>query len=226
MKSIKRQLEKVSLINSHLKENPKKLLIEVGSYDGEDSLSFYKKGYKVYTFEPNQCLYEKLKNKTFGLPNYTVFPKAVCLNDGITQFNICKSGGASSILKFKPDEELNKIWSSERWDLHYSGVSYEVETIRLDTFFEQNNLQDKVIDYLHIDAQGVDLDVLTSLGKYIKNVKAGVVETVKDQEKSIYIDQVNTLDRVREYLIFNGFKISLIESNDPTFCEYNVHFSK
>jgi FkbM family methyltransferase len=226
MESIKRRIEKFSLLSSHLKENPKKLLIEVGSYDGADSLSFYKKGYEVYTFEPNKTLYEQLKNKTSGLSNYTVIPKAVCLSDGRTQFNISKSGGASSILHFRSDEELNKNWSSERWDLHYSGTSYTVETIRLDTFIEKNNLQDKVIDYLHVDAQGVDLDVLQSLGKYIENVKAGVVETVKEQEKSIYVNQVNTLDKVKEFLISNGFKINLVEHNDPTFCEYNVYFSK
>jgi len=226
MESIKRRFEKFSLINSHLKQNSNKLLIEVGSYDGTDSLSFYKKGYKVYTFEPNKTLYEQLQYRTSELPNYTIIPKAVCLSDGTTQFNICKSGGASSILEFKPDEELNKNWTSERWDLHYSGTSYTVETIRLDTFIEQNNLQDTVIDYLHVDAQGVDLDVLQSLGKYIKNLKEGVVETVKEQEKSIYVNQVNTLDKVKEFLISNGFKINLVESNDQSFCEYNVHFSK
>jgi FkbM family methyltransferase len=226
MDSIKRRFEKISLINSYLKQKCNKLLIEVGSYDGADSLSFYKKGYKVYTFEPNRLLYGKLKHRTSEMPNYIIIPKAVCLNDGVTQFNICKYGGASSILKFKSDEELNKNWTSERWDLHYSGFSYEVETTRLDTFIEQNNLQDTVIDYLHVDAQGVDLDVLISLGKYIKNVQAGVVETVKDKEKSIYIDQINILDNVKEFLMFNGFKINLVESNDPTLCEYNVHFSK
>jgi len=223
MQAIKKHFEGLNLVNSKVKS---KLLIEVGSYDGADSLSFYEKGYKVYTFEPNKILYEKLKNKTSGLSNYTVIPKAVCLNDGLTQFNICKSGGASSILEFKPDEELNKHWSTNRWDLHYSGISYEVQTIRLDTFIEQNNLQNSIIDYLHVDAQGVDLDVLKSLGKYIENVKAGVVETIKEQEKSIYVNQINTLETVKEYLISSGFNISSIESNDLTSCEYNVYFTK
>lgn len=202
-----------------------KTLIEVGAYDGEDSLRYHNIGYTVYTFEPKKDLYENLVKKTSHLTNYIVTPKAVSLVDGKTQFNICKEGGASSILPFRPDEELNKHWSPRRTDVHYSGVSYEVETTRLDTFIENNNLQDTIIDFIHIDAQGVDLDCLKSTGKYIKNVMAGVLETVKNEEKSIYIGQNNnTYENVEQFLTSNGFKILSVDSNDNTQCEYNVSF--
>ena len=204
-----------------------KLLIEVGAYDGQDSLNYYNQDYKVYTFEPKRDLYENLYTKTKDLPNYKVTQKAVCLTNGKMQFNICKHGGASSILPFRSDEELNKTWSEGRQDVHYSGESYEVETIRLDTFIEENDLQNETIDYIHIDAQGVDLDVLRSLGKYITNVKAGVVETVKEVTKSIYIGQDdNTYDKVETFLKENGFTISSVSGNDSTGCEYNVFFSR
>lgn len=203
-----------------------KLLIEVGSYDGNDSLQFYNNGYKVYTFEPKKDLYENLIEKTKNLPNYNVINKAVCLENGVKQFNICKLGGASSILKFRSDEELEKSWSANRTDIQFSGLSYDVETIRLDTFIENEGLQDTLIDYIHIDAQGVDLECLMSLGKYIKNVKCGVVETVYDKTKSIYENQdINTFDNIKIFLEKNNFKITNIESNDNTNCEYNVHFS-
>ena len=195
-----------------------KTLIEVGAFDGSDSLRYHNEGYVVYTFEPKKDLFEDLVNKTKHLTNYTVIPKAVSLVDGTTQFNICKSGGASSILPFRSEEELIKTWSIYRTDIHYSGISYEVETTRLDTFIESNNLNNTIIDFIHIDAQGVDLDVLKSLGKYINNVMAGVVETVKDKDKSIYIDQNdNTLNSVQEFLLLNGFHITNIQSNDNTY---------
>lgn len=204
-----------------------KTLIEVGAYDGSDSLNYHNKGYVVYTFEPKKDLFENLVNRTKHLKNYTVIPKAVSLVNGNTQFNICKSGGASSILAFRSDEELIKNWTINRTDILYSGVSYTVETTRLDTFIEENNLQNNIIDFLHIDAQGVDLDCLKSLGVYIKNVIAGVVETVKDTKKSIYIGQEdNTLDNVTHFLELNGFKIKNVESNDNTQCEYNVYFER
>lgn len=204
-----------------------KTLIEVGAFDGTDSLNFHRNGYRVYTFEPKKDLFENLINKTAHLENYTVIPKAVSLTNGFTNFNICKYGGASSILQFRPDEELNTTWSPNRTDIHYSGVSYEVETTRLDSFIEENNLQNTIIDYIHIDAQGVDLECLKSLGIYIKNVMGGVVETIFDVNKSIYVGQNNnTYENVKQFLLENGFKITNIQSNDITNCEYNVYFER
>jgi FkbM family methyltransferase len=151
----------------------------------------------------------------------------VSLNNGTTTFNICKSGGASSILPFRCEAELINTWSSARTDIHYSGISYEVETTRLDTFIEENNLQNVVIDFIHIDAQGVDLDCLKSLGIYIKNVMAGVVETVLDENKSIYVGQsTNTYKNIEIFLKVNGFVIENVVSNDHTHCEYNVYFKR
>lgn len=204
-----------------------KTLIEVGAFDGSDSLNFHKNGYRVYTFEPEKDLFENLINKTSHLENYTVIPKAVSLINGITNFNICKAGGASSILQFRTDEELNRTWTPNRTDIHYSGISYEVETTRLDTFIEENNLQNTIIDYIHIDGQGVDLECLKSLGIYIKNVMSGVITTVIDINKSIYINQnENTYKNVEKFLLENGFKMTSVNRNDITNCEYNVYFER
>ena len=204
-----------------------KTLIEVGACDGCDSLIYHANGYAVYTFEPKTDLYENLANKTQHLINYTVINKAVSIIDGKTQFNICKAGGASSILPFRTDQELIETWGARRTDIQYSGISYDVETTRLDTFIEQNNLQYTIIDMIHIDAQGVDLECLRSLGKYINNVQSGVVETVIDVNKSIYVGQNdNTLENVKEFLDSHGLKISHIQSNDQTQCEYNVFFTR
>ena len=203
-----------------------KLLIEVGAFDGFDSLQFYEKGYRVLTFEPNRILFEALRRSTENLENYTVIPKAVCLTNGTMNFNICKYGGASSILPFRSEEELNKTWN-QRTDIHYSGETYEVETIRLDTFIESLGLQNEIIDYLHIDAQGVDLECLMSLGKYLSNVKEGVLETVMDQTKSIYTTQEqNVFCNVSAFLEKNQFMVTNVTSNDSTQCEYNVYFKK
>ena len=203
-----------------------KTLIEVGAFDGTDSLYWHSQGYRVFTFEPKRDLYEALADKTKHLEHYTIIPKAVCLTDGKTQFNICKEGGASSILPFKSDEELAKHWAG-RTDVMFSGESYEVETTRLDTFIEQTGLEDTVIDFLHIDAQGVDLEVLLSAGKYIKNIQSGVLETVIDTVKSIYVGQeTNSLSNVQKELEAHGFTVNNVVSNDPTECEYNVFFSR
>lgn len=205
----------------------RKCLIEVGAFDGQDSLKFHKWGFDVYTFEPKKDLFLSLFEKTKNIENYNVFNKAVCLFNGKTTFNVCKKGGASSILKFKDNETLEKHWGKKRSDIHYSGESYEVETTRLDTFIEEQGLENTIIDYIHIDAQGVDLECLESVGKYIKNIREGVLETVKNQEKSIYIDQgKNTLENIERFLIKNDFEIIGVSNNDKSQCEFNVHFKK
>ncbi|MCP4736741.1 MAG: FkbM family methyltransferase, partial [Bosea sp.] len=49
--------------------------------------------------------------------------------------------------------------------------SYKVKAVRLDTFIEKVNLQNTIIDFIKIDTQGHDLNVIKSLGKYLSNVR-------------------------------------------------------
>jgi hypothetical protein len=68
---------------------------------------------------------------------------------------------------------------------------------------------------------------LKSLGKYITNVQEGILETVKEPSKTIYLNQNdNILIYVEQFLLTNGFKITNVSSNDPTNCEFNVHFKR
>ena len=202
---------------------PKPLLIEVGAFDGHDSLRWHAKGYKVLTFEPKRDLYEKLSLKTSGLSDYEVVNKAISLIDGIVKFNICKSGGASSLLEFKCEEELIKHWGSGRTDVHFSGESYHVESTTLKKAIEERNLQMETIAFLHVDAQGVDLDVLKSLGPYIKNVKEGVIECAISAEKAIYKEQSSIMGDCKDWLTSNGFSVLNVTPNDHG-CEYNISF--
>lgn len=187
---------------------------------------YHDEGYRVYTFEPKTDLYASLKSKTEHLCGYTIINKAVCLEDGEAIFNICRSGGASSLLMFKDDKELEEHWTDSRTDIQFSGESYKVRTTRLDTFLEENGLTNVDIDYLHCDAQGVDLDVLKSLGKYICNLKQGVIESAFSNEKTIYRDQNNTVNSAIKWLTENGFEIVNIISNDWTNCECNIKFTR
>lgn len=204
----------------------KKIVIEVGSCDGSDSYNYYNQGYRVFTFEPHQPFFNTIKNHTAEWPDFTILNKAVSLKNGITDFNVCQSGGASSILPFKDNSEIIKHWGEDRGDVLYSGYTYSVETIRLDTFIEEYELQNEKIDFLHIDAQGVDLDVLKSLGKYVANVNAGVIETATSTEKTIYKGQTNVLSEAISWLEQNGFQINEVRPNDRTNCEVNIYFSK
>ena len=75
-----------------------KTLIEVGAFEGSDSLRYHNNGYIVYTFEPKKDLYINLLNKTKDLTNYTVIPKAVSLSNGTTTINIFDYSSNTALL--------------------------------------------------------------------------------------------------------------------------------
>ena len=84
----------------------------------------------------------------------------------------------------------------------------KVESIRLDTFIEKHNI--KKIDFLKIDAQGADLDVLRSRGKKLSIVKKLQVEVC---DIMIYEGGNNYNDTV-SYLNSHGFtKTKTIQHN-------------
>ena len=205
----------------------KKIMIEVGSCHGEDGLNFYNNNYKVYSFEPYKKSYDKIMEKIKHLDDFFLYNKAVSLNNGKAVLNVANNVGACSLLEFKSDIELKKHWGKKYKKVCFSGETQIVDTIRLDTFIEQENLENSIIDFLWIDAQGLDFEVLKSMGKYTKNLQKGVLEAVYKNEKSIYKNsERNNIEDIKKYLHENNFKIEKIEANDDNNNEYNLFFCK
>lgn len=202
----------------------KKIIFDVGAYDAGNGLSLcINEDYILYAFEAHPERAKAIENIFNGNPNFYLINKAVSENNGVANFNFCKFGGASSLCNFKNENEL-KIWWKERTDLHYSGQTIEIETIRLDTFIEQNNIDR--IDYLHIDTQGSDLDVLKSLGKYIDIVEEGNCEVARTKDTAIYTNQTAILDDVLIWLEKNNFTIQSIKQNDPDYNEMMIYYKR
>jgi hypothetical protein len=86
-------------------------------------------------------------------------------------------------------------------------------------------LQLDEIDYLHIDAQGMDLSVLRSLGRYLSKVKGGVLEAPINEKKKIYQGS-HTCDEAILFLLNNGFRVTDVEKNDIEGNEVNIHFKR
>lgn len=202
------------------------LLIEVGTGHGKDSLSHHHGGFTIITFEPNTELYSNIVERTSNMSGYTVINKAVCHHNGTTTLKVSNGGDLSSILDFKDTSTITEQWGDNQ-DIKYSGVSYEVPTTRLDTFIEENNLQDTEIKFLRIAAQGVDLECLMSVGAYISNVKEGIMCAMLDPEKSLYLnDSNNTVENITQYLQEKNFtEINVLHEYLPH-CEVRVHFKK
>jgi len=131
--------------------------------------------------------------------------------------------GVSSLLKL--DDELIKhddYWQT-REDLYFDHT-IDVAVVRLDSIPEIQ--QAERIRFIKIDAQGVDLPVLESLGDYLPRVEAGVLEVPSTHESRLYTEEVHDLHSVTSRLLFLGFRVYAIKPNDNASKEFNLFFCR
>lgn len=83
-----------------------KIYIDCGGYDG-DTVELFIKNYpeanqfKIFCFEPNPELFEKIKKNTSNHENIVIYNKAVWIEDGEKNFFLAKNPQGSSLLSNK-----------------------------------------------------------------------------------------------------------------------------
>lgn len=176
----------------------------------------------VYAFEPTKNLAAKLRERGEGRSNYVVVEKAVADYSGTSTFYISGQAdwGCSSLNHFS--DNLPQTWPG-RTDFKVTD-SYEVEVITLSDYVEANNIQE--IEYLHVDVQGKDLEVIMGLGDKIGIVKAGVIEMPTSHATKLYKDQKYLEADAIKFLQENNFRIVKITPNDVFRNEVNIQFAR
>jgi FkbM family methyltransferase len=195
----------------------KSVIVEVGANYGNDTENFVNNtNNEVWAFEPTPELIEHLLKRFEGRDNFNLIGKAVDTEETVRTFNIAGSRdwGCSSLYEFA--EDIHEKWEG-RPDFQVTHTA-EVETIRLDTFINQNKIQR--IDYLWIDAQGNDFRVLKSLGDKIDIVVKGKCEGAYTVD--LYKTQENRVEDIVAWLQSNGFVCNVVP--DGVNKEADVHF--
>jgi FkbM family methyltransferase len=198
-----------------------KIKIEVGANKGTETKEMAKDGSIVYAFEPTyELLIEYLWPLSYENKNIRILPFAVDCENSFKQFNVAGhwDWGCSSLYEFS--DNLNETWPG-RVDFSTTH-SYTVPTITLYDFCELYKIE--TIDFLHIDAQGNDFNVLKSLKDKISFVNEGVIEASNAVE--LYKNTSNKAEDIREYLKSNGFEIVKETINDEVEAEINIHYKK
>ena len=168
------------------------VFVDIGARNGMYLLSDISQYIDAYGFEPNPEEYEKLvTGKTDSvmagiiLPNYhnaSYYPYAISNFNGVSELNIYSGPGAGSLLE--PNEERLReiVWKGECYknnfyDTRFSSCKkkFQVETIMLNDFITNNFIN--YIDFLKIDVESSEYEVLEGAKKILSNVGVIKVET-------------------------------------------------
>ena len=163
------KLKKTNLISDIIKLKLARsncdILLDVGANKGDFSIEFVKEFKKILLIEPNPNLQEELNQKFKKNKNVKIFNHGIHNKNSVKKLFI--SGDTGSTLS--SIKKQNKILKENLKKTEIISTK-NLEFLRLDMLLKKNILSNNSI-FLKTDTQGNDLEVLESLGTYIKKVK-------------------------------------------------------
>lgn len=204
-------------------------IFDIGAYNGIDGLALAIKNPNsmIHAIEanPEMILKIKLLKKKLEIRKGRKILNYKCHNFAVSKFNkykkfyISNNPTVSSLNKF--NSQLEKNWPGYKNNVCRLKKKIIIKAIRLDYFCKVNNI--KTIDYIHIDTQGSDLDVLIGLGKKISIINSGVLEAAVNLKKRLY-NKNYTISDVKKFLKKKHFSIYNIDYVDSLKNEVNIYF--
>jgi FkbM family methyltransferase len=177
----------------------RRIWIDVGAHEGETTFPFatVDPSLLVYAFEPNLHAASRIMGR---LRNYVVLPIAIAERDGSAELQLNAYEQSSSLLP--ADEAGVKSWVTEQ-EFKVIG-SVTVPTMRLDTFMDGAGIES--VDYLKIDAQGLDLEVVKSAGDRLRDVAKVQLEATTVSYRQ-YVGAPGK-SAIVEYMESKGFRLA------------------
>ena len=188
----------------------------MGAHEGEHTFPYAAadSSLLVYAFEPNLHAASRVMGR---LRNYVVLPIAVAEIDGSAELQLNAYEQSSSLLP--PDDAGVKRWITEQ-EFKVIG-SVTVPTMRLDTFMNAAGVES--VDFLKVDAQGLDLGVVKSAGDRLKDVAKVQLEATTVAYRQY--EGAPGRSVIVEYMKSRGFRLTGEESQSHG-QEANLTFSR
>ena len=206
---IKQPIEIKNELVSFFKFYNPKLILDIGSCDGLDSIKYSQMfpDSSIFAFEPllkNQLLIKQNIRK-YHVLNIKLIDRALSNIEGEAEFYVSSGrpdeisedvdwdfGNKSSSLL-----EPNRTMEVHPWLKFQEKVTVQTDT--LENFMKTNQFDS--IDFIHMDVQGAELMVLKGAGTFISKIKMIWLEV---ENIELYKNQPLT-DDVEKFLVLHGF---------------------
>jgi len=171
-------------------------VIHVGANVGEERNWYKEKGAeKVLWFEPNPSLFPVLQENIKEFENNIAFN--IGIHDSLSEavLHIASNDGqSSSILSLGTHARRHP-------KVHYVR-DQKIKLMRLDAFLEDSGRDISHYNFLNVDVQGVELNVIKSLGDLIEQIDYVYVEVNREE---LYVG-CNMIQDIDAYLTIHGFE--------------------
>ena len=169
---------------SKLMENKKLVALDVGAQGGFFNANIFSKKYNIFfapiVVEPIPKEAEKLINK-----NYKVIPNGLWSSNCKKKLYLLgKRLGSSSM--YKPNKDVLNLYDFKKNNFSLFDVTDEIEVDCTTVKESLNKLEINNLDFLKIDTQGSELEILKGLGEYLPLMIKIEVQVVSMYEKVPY----------------------------------------
>lgn len=205
----------IQVINKAYSNKKPLIIFDVGGCNFHDSINL-KRAFpysEIYSFEPSSWNLKTYQTEAeaWGI---AIAPVAISDKNDITTFyNSPTHNGSGSTLKPVVKEGTSELANHD--GLLFDLEGYKVQTVRLDTFCELNNIPH--IDYLHMDVQGAEELVVKGLG----SLRPGFIfaETCEfdTYESGTTLETFEQLLFDMGYSVVNRFKDDTLYKHTSTF---------
>lgn len=151
-----------------------KTIFDVGANDGgyaTEVRSYFPKA-EIYSFEPHPLTFKLLqeKAKTYNLKTYNY-----AVGSGSERVLLWDFADDAALKDTQPTSALASIHKDVIENFHHQKAqSFEVKQIKLDSFVKKNKINE--IDFLKIDTEGYEYEVLKGAKKLIEESRIHVIQ--------------------------------------------------
>jgi FkbM family methyltransferase len=165
------------------------LIFDVGANGGDKTVQFLSVSDKVVSIEPSPAAVEILRQRFSGNPRVTIVPKGVGRSNGTAPFHVFEAADSYNTFSAKWAKQLAA--GSDRPRKIATSV-LEVPVTTIDELIQEHGYP----DYIKIDVEGYELEVVAGLSKNIQlvSIECNLPEFAEETLQAISILSVRDRD--------------------------------